>query len=311
MRKISILAAAAALAASLLAIPAQAAPQDSHPVRSAGCGTASAIEPGTSQSISLESGGLQRTAVLSIPEGYTGAEAEPLILAFHGRGSTGELTREFSGLDQLPAITVFPDGIAADGKQSWQGAPYAAQGLDDVQFTNDLLDRVEQDYCVNTRRIFATGKSNGGGFTALLACKAADRIAAFAPVAGAYYPGTDEDCDGAAAPIIEFHGTGDATMKYNGGESHGAVYPSVPSWLDMWAQRNGCESSSTKQFSSDTTRTSWRQCDLGNDLVHLAIADGGHTWPGQLAYSGGGYATSAFNASDVMFKFFTSHPLNR
>lgn len=48
-----------------------------------------------------------------------------------------------------------------------------------------FLDR----YCLDSSRIYAAGKSNGGGLTGLLACdkKLSTQIAAFAPVSGAFY----------------------------------------------------------------------------------------------------------------------------
>jgi poly(3-hydroxybutyrate) depolymerase len=56
----------------------------------------------------------------------------------------------------------------------------------DIRFTSDILDKLENDYCVDKARIYSSGKSNGGGFTNTLACDPvlSKRIAAFAPVSG-------------------------------------------------------------------------------------------------------------------------------
>jgi polyhydroxybutyrate depolymerase len=63
---------------------------------------------------------------------------------------------------------------------------------DDITFTMDIMYELEQRLCVDTSRFYATGKSEGGGFAGMLACNetSAARIAAFAPVSGAFYPGT-------------------------------------------------------------------------------------------------------------------------
>jgi polyhydroxybutyrate depolymerase len=69
-----------------------------------------------------------------------------LIIAFHGRGNTGAGTEEFSGLSTLPAVVAYPNGVIGTGdgdRQAWEGAPYAAAGVDDVAFTGDLLDSLE------------------------------------------------------------------------------------------------------------------------------------------------------------------------
>lgn len=279
---------------------------------SAGCGTAPAVAPGTSGTMTVISGGRERSALVSIPAGYTSHDRMPVVLAFHGRGSSGALIQEFTGLSDLPAITVFPEGVEVDGRQSWQGAPYEADGVDDVRFTADLLDAIEAGYCVDTRRVFATGKSNGGGLVALLSCTMNDRIAAFAPVAGAYYPQSAEGCSGAdGAPVIQFHGTGDETMRYEGGNRQGADYPSVPDWLTTRAAMNGCGTATTRPFTDDSTVTKWKGCDGRDDLVHIAITGGGHTWPGARAYSGGGYTSQLVDATAVMWQFFQQHPLKR
>lgn len=288
----------------------QSAHRGGHHSSDSGCRSTPDIAAGESDVITLTSGGIERTATVSIPATYNSARPTPLILAYHGRGSTGAKTQEFTGISNLPVIGVFPDGIPTTGKQSWQGAPYAAEGVDDVRFTEDLLDTLSEQYCVDQRRIFATGKSNGGGFAALLACRLGDRIAAFAPVAGAFYPATATGCDDRdAQPMIEFHGTADNTIEYDGGVSHGVAFPSVQQWLSGWAERNGCHASHTKRITVDATRTTWRGCDRHADLVHVAIDGGGHTWPGALAKSGGGYTSTETSATAIMWDFFRTHPL--
>ena len=39
-----------------------------------------------------------------------------------------------------------------------------------------------------------------------------------------------------------------------------------------------------------------------------SVADGGHVWPGEVVYSGGGYVTKDFSATDTVWEFFRSHP---
>jgi hypothetical protein len=54
--------------------------------------------------------------------------------------------------------------------------------VDDVQFTRDMIKFLAASTCVDPKRIYASGCSNGGGMSYMLACKAADVIAAVAPV---------------------------------------------------------------------------------------------------------------------------------
>lgn len=101
----------------------------------------------------------------------------------------------------------------------WQGADYAEPGVSDIDFTSDLITAVEKEFCVNSTRVYATGKSNGGGFVGLMTCDSGltSKIRAFAPVAGAFYyqfPGA-KNCTPSRSPvpIMEFHGEQDHTVR--------------------------------------------------------------------------------------------------
>ncbi|MFF2527093.1 alpha/beta hydrolase family esterase [Streptomyces liangshanensis] len=262
--------------------------------------------PGTSAAHTISSGGRERAYRLHLPADYTKKREWPVVMAFHGRGNTGIGTEEFSKLSTLPAVVVYPEGVIGTGdgdRQAWQGAPYAAAGVDDVAFTGDLLDKLEATLCVDERRVYATGKSNGAGFVStLLACRMADRIAAVAPVAAALYP-TGQPCrPSRPVPMIEFHGTGDVTIPYAGDADRGL--PAIDTWAADWAARNGCRTRPQVRVTApDITTTRWKGCDRGAEVRHVAVTDGGHTWPGADSYSGGGYTTQTIEAHDVLWAF--------
>jgi len=56
----------------------------------------------------------------------------------------------------------------------------------DLKFFDAVLARLKQDYKVEGKRIYATGHSNGGGFTYLLWAERGDVLAAVAPSAAAF-----------------------------------------------------------------------------------------------------------------------------
>ncbi|GAA3633582.1 PHB depolymerase family esterase [Kineosporia mesophila] len=290
---------------------AQAAPVDSR-VASAGCDTSTDLAAGKTVQQSITSGGRTRPYFLHLPAGYQDGEATPLILAFHGHNGTGADVEAYSGIDDLDAIAVYPVGAAGtDGGTSWQSAPYASDDVDDVQFVSDLLDGLQGSLCVDPDRIYATGKSNGGGFTALLACRLPHRIAAFATVSAAFYPGTTTGCDGSQpVPYLDFHGVADTTVPYAGGTSHGAKLPSLTDWMNDWVEHNGCTEPSSRTIGSDVTKYFWLGCTQDATVVHYKIANDGHTWPGDLVDSGPGASTRTISATDVMWSFFGKHPLD-
>ncbi|KAK4545530.1 hypothetical protein LTR36_002880 [Oleoguttula mirabilis] len=179
--------------------------------KSAGCGKTlqQGIEQGgtgSSNNISITSSGIERTFLLHVPQVYTATNAHGLIFSFHGRSKDAaeqEKLSQFSNHDFNPnMLAVYPNGI----KEEWQGDPDAK--TNDVQFTLDMIEGLTSEYCIDLDRIFAAGKSNGGGFVAnTLACDpiASTKIAAFAGISGAYYQGTnDTDCNGATVKISLF-----------------------------------------------------------------------------------------------------------
>lgn len=306
--------AAVVAAAALSAVSAPAAAQPVTTPRAAQpprCDGAGDIRPGVTAVRTVVSGDRTRSYRIHVPQNSDGRTPLPVVVAYHGRGSTGAELQEYSGLSDLPAITVFPEGVVGTGggeRQAWQGAPYATSGVDDVAFTRALLDDIERRACVDRDRIYATGKSNGGGLVNLLACRLPDRFAAIAPVAAAVYPGANTGCGGAAPkPVLIMHGDADATIPYSGDADRGL--PAVESWAGQWAARASCAAAPrTENLAEDVALTRYRGC--GNTPVEvITVRGGGHTWPGALAYSGGGYATQSVRATALAWSFFQNKRL--
>lgn len=103
----------------------------------------------------------------------------------------------------------------------WEGPSYADPKISDKKFTSALITQLRADFCVDDTRIYAAGKSNGGGFTGTLACsaEAGKNFAAIAACAGAFYTDVVEDandkCEPSRSPfpILEFHGSIDKTVS--------------------------------------------------------------------------------------------------
>ena len=120
--------------------------------------------------------------------------AVPVVFAFHGYGgSMQNAARMFSFHTRWPeAMVIYMQGLNTPGrltdpegkKPGWQ-AGVGDQGDRDLKFFDAVLTSLQQDYQVDARRIYATGHSNGGGFTYLLWAARGDRFAAFAPSAAA------------------------------------------------------------------------------------------------------------------------------
>ena len=270
-----------------------------------GCDASSPLEPGTSIPLAVTVDGADRGYTVHVPAAMAAQTPTPLILAFAGyRMPPGQL-EQLSGLDGSAAIVVYPQAASTAAGVGWQGAPYSS-GADDVAFTAALLDDVESRLCVDPKRVFATGISNGGGFVSLLSCALPERIAAFAVVSGAIYPASNPSCaSGSPVPVIEFHGTADDVIPYDGGIRHDATVAPVPLWLSQVATRNGCDTDPrSESVATGVERQTWSGCHDRGALVHYRIDGGGHVWPGAP-----GSSETTISATTLIETFFTAHPL--
>jgi polyhydroxybutyrate depolymerase len=132
-----------------------------------------------------------REALVYIPV-TAKSKPSPIIFVFHGHGGTmGNMFRS-RGFEKLwpDAIVVYPQGLNTPGQLTdpqgklpgWQKAPGDMNDRD-LAFFDAMLKTLRNDYQVDNSRIYATGHSNGGGFTYLLWATRGDVFAAFAPSA--------------------------------------------------------------------------------------------------------------------------------
>jgi poly(3-hydroxybutyrate) depolymerase len=283
--------------------------------RSGGCGVDPVLPAGTTETFALG----DRSYRLHLPTNYdkNSPSGIPLILSFHGNDKNAlnqENLSQFSNEDYNPnAIAVYPNGV--DGH--WEGAPYANKSISDKKFTSDLLDAIEAAYCIDTSRIYASGKSIGGGFTNVLACSPefGGRFAAFAACSGAFYTGNannGSDCHPARSPLpfVEFHGLADDVIPYEGGVKHDASLPPIPSWFERWglnATRNNCDLKPivTPSHSGHVLHYSYT-CN-GSATQHWTIDYMGHDWPSTSYNSDNKGNTTFINATPLIMDFFSQH----
>ena len=273
----------------LLTLAFASRPYPSHTADTSGCGRPHA--PGyhdADDTNSLESGGLTRQYGIYIPQSYNDNPNKPrkLILDYHGNNGTPlnqyNNSRYFDYPNGEEYLAVYPAGV----DQSFQSAPYAAEGVDDLQFTTDLLAHLRQKYCVDSDHVYASGKSNGGGFVDFLACSEnGDEFAAFAMASAALYSDNGvEQCNNTRArAVLESHGMNDTTISYYGGPRNGATLPDIQSWIGWWAQRDGCkagcEDCRDVQQHSGYEVISYDCGGLQDVVQHYEVFDLGHCWP--------------------------------
>jgi polyhydroxybutyrate depolymerase len=262
---------------------------------------------------SIESGGVERSLRLYVPERYDPNSPAPLVLNFHGFGSNALEQERYSAFPELADregfIVATPDGT--NTPRRWYIYGVREDGyVDDFAFVDDLIDSLGAELCIDPARVYATGISNGGGMSAQLGCKLNGRIAAIAPVAGSPY--SERECrDEGPMPVIAFHGTDDELVPFEGGPGGrlGLSLNSVRDNMKGWAGHNRCDMTiQTKRIAADVVLESYGNCDAGADVHLYVIEGGGHTWPGSdRNISTLGHTTQSISATELAWQFFVAH----
>jgi polyhydroxybutyrate depolymerase len=254
--------------------------------------------------ITVNSGGIARTALVHVPPLAARGRPLPLVLAFHGAGWSGAWMEDYTGLsgvsDKGGFLVAYPD---AYGKaRVWNYSGPARRIPDDVAFGRDLLTAIEQRFCVDPGRAFATGVSNGGGMAARLGCELSERLLAIAPVAGGY--SKLPPCRPARPlSVLEIHDNDDPVVPYKGRGPAGAG--SVPRYVRAWAQRNRCPvRSGFSRPNRRVLRRYWAPCASGVTVEQLIVLGGGHEWPGARADRRG--RPQSISANGQIWRFFAA-----
>jgi len=223
-----------------------------------------------------------REAMVYIPA-TAKTQPTPVIFVFHGHGGNMQNMFRSRGFEQLwpEAIIVSPQGLNTPGQLTdpggklpgWQKAPGDMNDRD-LHFFDAMLNTLRKDFKVDDKRIYATGHSNGGGFTYLLWATRGDVFAAVAPsaavggrIAGLLKP----------KPAMHIMGEKDPLVK--------------PEWQKAMCNKilqiNGCSNTGQSYASNATLYAS----ATGTPVV-LYVHSGGHVYPP--------------DANAVVIKFFKS-----
>ncbi|SEK59789.1 extracellular catalytic domain type 1 short-chain-length polyhydroxyalkanoate depolymerase [Streptacidiphilus jiangxiensis] len=240
----------------------------------------------------------------------------PVVVMLHGGFGSAAQAEQSYGWDQAADaghfVVVYPDGL----DRAWNagggccGTP-GRQGTDDVAFVADALAAVERQVPVDTRRVYATGISNGGMMAYRLACDT--RLFAAVGVDSGTLLG---NC-AAPAPVsvLHIHGTADHNIPYLGGPGQGPARidgPPVPQVVAGWRTTDDCAAPTGTTAGPVTTLLA--TCPDGRAVELLTIAGAGHQWPGSpdrpvlQRVLGLDTPSRALDATAVFWSFFAAHP---
>jgi polyhydroxybutyrate depolymerase len=264
----------------------------------------------------LVAGGIDRSYIVHIPPNYDASRPTPVVFIFHGFNLKAEDMIRISGFntqaDSAGFIAVYPQG--GGKKPSWNGGRCCGeaqkQNVDDVGFIRLLLGDLGKVINVDTKRVYATGFSNGAIMSYRLGCDLADQIAAIAPVSAAQ---ETEVCQPSRPlSVIYFHGTADKLNPYDGGSAPtGSLkMSSVKDSVQFWVQRNACPTQPKTERSRSIVHDTYAPCEQSTAVELYTIEGGEHAWPGGEAVSAEiGKPTMEISATQLMWEFFMAHPL--
>jgi polyhydroxybutyrate depolymerase len=290
-------------------------------------GAADPLAPGE-HTRTLQVDNRTRSYLVHVPPKLDPKKPTPVVLAFHGGGSNAEQMVRFCGLnekaDREGFLVVYPSGTGRFEKMlTWNGGNccgYAQWNkVDDVAFTRALLDDLAKVVNVDSKRIFATGMSNGAIMCYRLASDLSDRIAAVAPVSGPM--GTEKCNPKRPVSVMHFHGTDDQYAPFKGGKGAKSLtqteFYSVEHSVRAWIKANGCpetpvvtDSPNRADDGMTVQRKTYGPGKDGAEVVLVEIKGGGHTWPGRdplVRFLG--KSTKNVSANDLMWEFLKRHPM--
>ena len=228
----------------------------------------------------IQIGSASRSYILHVPTGYTGTKPVPLVLDFHALGGSGSQEQSSSGYqaiaDKQGFIILFPNGI----DNAWNIGPCCTNSpdVDDLGFAKGMVAAMEAEACIDTKRVYATGFSMGGGMCQYLACNAADMFAAVAPSSFDLLVPDEEPCaPSRPISVLAYRGTADTTVPYAGGLGpNGRItFLGAQGSFQRWASLDGCATQTT----TDGDCTYLSTCTAGVE-VGLCVKQGGGHAPG-------------------------------
>lgn len=260
--------------------------------------------------------GMYRQYILYVPAIYTPGTAVPLIFNFHGYTSFADQQMFYANFrpiaDTANFLLVHPQGTLDQSNQPYWNSGWGGT-VDDVSFTEALIDSLSAQYSVNQDRVYSTGMSNGGFMSYTLACELSYRIAAIASVTGSMNAFQSLSCNPQhPMPVMQIHGTADAAVPYLGS----ATIASNQDVLDYWVNTNVCDLTPIQtevpdiNLTDGCTATHFRYTNGNNgvEVEHYRINGGAHTWPSAPIVIG--ITSYDVHACKEIWRFFSQYDIN-
>lgn len=267
----------------------------------------------------------------------------PLMVLMHGWQETCEHVAPncvggWCDIDALAASRGYYVASACGLENSWSAGtccePSSDKKVHDVAAMKALVAEVSANVCIDDRRVYAVGFSNGAMLANRLACEAPDVFRGVASISGTIAL-NNKTADGKASldackskhdavvkkaikdkgfqlgfgtSVLTVHGSGDIHIPEAGHPF--AAYPSVEDVMETWATLADCSDITEVEWRHDgVSNKKWQKCSNKTVVELVTVEDGGHEWfSGALTSKsdsdGISTHTSNFDTTDYIFDFF-------
>ena len=255
---------------------------------------------------------IPREYIVYIPENYNHNTPNSIVFVFHGFGGSNTFTMNSTGFNEIAEqenfIVVYPQGsLILNLLSHWNvGGFTSSSNTDDVAFVDYMISSLSEIYNINSERIYATGMSNGGFMSFLLACQLSNKVAAIASVTGSMTTQTLNECNPQReVPILQIHGTNDPVVPYNGIQEWNTPIDNV---LDYWVLNNQCSPNPDVNDLEDINSNNgitvqeiiYNNGLNGSMVKHFKVNGGTHVW----------FQNEDIDSSALIWEFFSNYDIN-
>jgi poly(3-hydroxybutyrate) depolymerase len=268
---------------------------------SAGCGKMPTIASSmynNGNPISITAANKQRRYIMSVPANYDNAKPYRLVIAWHQLdGNDKQMYQQnyywLKDIAEAASSTIF---VAPNGEKN--GTPCTGTGNGEsgcgwpdssgsnVALADAVVAQVEENFCIDKKKIFANGWSYGGSMSYRTACsRPLGGTGTWGVRAVAVYNGAAQLSAGGCNPskTVAFyasHGTNDNVLGYDGGVSMATTY----------AKLNGCTAMTPTRATGNHVCTNYAGCMAGYPVEFCSFVgqhtpdpprEGGNRWQPQ------------------------------
>jgi polyhydroxybutyrate depolymerase len=205
--------------------------------------------------------------LVRVPPNYVATAGSPFVMVFAPAGLTASNNEQFTGLTSEAMkrgyIIAYADNSLFNSTQLPQ----------EVQQSAAAIPAVTAKWCVDPKRIYATGHSNGGSLSEVIGVEQLVTFAAISPSASGVPASVMQSfgCPKAPLPVLEVHSSGDQLFPL--AQGFGADV------AKFWAGCDGCNA--TPSAPDSTGCIQYTGCSGGAEVDYCQGTAAHGVWPGR------------------------------